>query len=159
MAFADRRGVCGAAQEQLRGLRQRRRTRGRRQHRGHLSVEIREGYGLGASRRRRHRLGRRLAEEQHGPSRASARRVSAPSRKPRALRQAPPSRASRVTQRIDFYVLASTAPEQRCRLACRLTALAYLENARVIIWAGSDAEARACDELLWTFDDRTFVPH
>jgi DNA polymerase-3 subunit chi len=64
-----------------------------------------------------------------------------------------------VTERIDFYVLASTAPEQRCRLACRLAAQAYLEKARVIIWSGSDAEARACDELLWTFDDRTFVPH
>jgi DNA polymerase III subunit chi len=64
-----------------------------------------------------------------------------------------------VTERIDFYVLASTAPEQRCRLACRLAAQAYLENARVIIWSGSEAEARACDELLWTFDDRTFVPH
>ena len=64
-----------------------------------------------------------------------------------------------MTARIDFYVLASTAPEQRCRLACRLAAQAYLENARVIIWSGSDAEARACDELLWTFDDRAFVPH
>ena len=64
-----------------------------------------------------------------------------------------------MTERIDFYVLASTAPEQRCRLACRLAARAYLENARVIIWSGSDAEARACDELLWTFDDRAFVPH
>jgi DNA polymerase III subunit chi len=64
-----------------------------------------------------------------------------------------------MTERIDFYVLASTAPEQRRRLACRLAARAYLENARVIIWSGSDAEARACDELLWTFDDHAFVPH
>jgi DNA polymerase-3 subunit chi len=64
-----------------------------------------------------------------------------------------------MTERVDFYVLPSTAPEQRCRLACRLAAQAYLANARVIIWSGSDAEARACDELLWTFDDRAFVPH
>jgi DNA polymerase-3 subunit chi len=64
-----------------------------------------------------------------------------------------------MTERIDFYILASTAPEQRRRLACRLAARAYLEKARVIIWSGSDAEAKACDELLWTFDDRTFVPH
>jgi DNA polymerase III subunit chi len=64
-----------------------------------------------------------------------------------------------VTERVDFYVLASTAPEQRYRLACRLAARSYRENARVIIWCGSDSEARACDELLWTFDDRTFVPH
>jgi DNA polymerase-3 subunit chi len=64
-----------------------------------------------------------------------------------------------MTQRIDFYILASTAPEQRFRLACRLAARAYLEKARVVIWNGSDAEAKACDELLWTFDDRAFVPH
>jgi DNA polymerase III subunit chi len=64
-----------------------------------------------------------------------------------------------MTQRIDFYVLASTAPEQRLRLACHLAAQAYLENARVVLWSASDAGARACDELLWTFDDRAFVPH
>jgi DNA polymerase-3 subunit chi len=64
-----------------------------------------------------------------------------------------------LTERIDFYVLASTAPEQRLRLACRLAAQAYLEKARVIIWSGSNAEARTCDELLWTFDDRAFIPH
>jgi DNA polymerase III subunit chi len=64
-----------------------------------------------------------------------------------------------MTDRVDFYVLASTAPEQRFRLACRIAARAYLEKSRVIIWSGSDAEARACDELLWTFDDRAFVPH
>jgi DNA polymerase IIIc chi subunit len=44
-----------------------------------------------------------------------------------------------MTERIDFYVLASTAPGQRFRLACRLAAQAYLEHARVIIWSGSDA--------------------
>lgn len=64
-----------------------------------------------------------------------------------------------MTERIDFYVLASTAPEQRRRLACRLAEKAYLENSRVIIWSGTDSEARLCDELLWTFDDRAFVPH
>jgi DNA polymerase-3 subunit chi len=64
-----------------------------------------------------------------------------------------------MTDRVDFYVLPSTAPEQRRRLACRLAEKAYLENGRVIIWLASDAEARSCDELLWTFDDRAFVPH
>jgi DNA polymerase III subunit chi len=64
-----------------------------------------------------------------------------------------------MTERIDFYVLASTAPEQRRRLACRLAARAYLDRGRVILWSGSEAEAQACDDLLWTFDDRAFVPH
>ena len=64
-----------------------------------------------------------------------------------------------MTERIDFYVLESAAPEERRRLACRLAEKAYLANRRVIIWGGSESEARTCDELLWTFDDHAFVPH
>ena len=64
-----------------------------------------------------------------------------------------------MTERIDFYVLESAAPEERRRLACRLAEKAYLANLRVIIWSGTESEARTCDELLWTFDDRAFVPH
>jgi DNA polymerase-3 subunit chi len=64
-----------------------------------------------------------------------------------------------MTERIDFYVLASAAPAERWRLACRLVERAYREQLRVIVWSGTESEARTCDELLWTFDDRTFVPH
>ena len=64
-----------------------------------------------------------------------------------------------MTERIDFYILPSTAPERRWKFACRLTEKAYLENARVIIWSASEGEARSCDEMLWTFDDHAFVPH
>jgi DNA polymerase-3 subunit chi len=64
-----------------------------------------------------------------------------------------------MTERIDFYILPSTAPERRWRFACRLTEKAYLENARVVIWSATDGDARTCDELLWTFDDHAFVPH
>ena len=42
-----------------------------------VPVEIRQGSGLGASGRRRHRLARRLAEGQHRPPRAPARRFPA----------------------------------------------------------------------------------
>ena len=64
-----------------------------------------------------------------------------------------------MTERIDFYVLASAAPRERRLLACRLAERAYLAHLRVIIWSGTESEARTCDELLWTFDDRAFVPH
>ncbi len=64
-----------------------------------------------------------------------------------------------MTERIDFYILPSTDPERRQRFACRLTAKAYRDNARVIIWSATDGEAKRCDELLWTFDDQAFVPH
>jgi DNA polymerase-3 subunit chi len=30
---------------------------------------------------------------------------------------------------------------------------------RVVIWNGNADDAAACDDLLWTFDDRAFVPH
>jgi DNA polymerase IIIc chi subunit len=48
-----------------------------------------------------------------------------------------------MTERIDFYVLASAAAQERCRLACRLAQRAYLANLRVIIWNGTESEARS----------------
>lgn len=64
-----------------------------------------------------------------------------------------------MTGRVDFYVLNSATPEQRWNVACRLTAKAYLQDLRVVIWNESAADAAACDELLWTFNEQAFVPH
>jgi DNA polymerase III subunit chi len=61
--------------------------------------------------------------------------------------------------RVDFYVLNSTKPEQRWNFACRLTAKAYLQDLRVIVWSENADATRICDDLLWTFNDRSFVPH
>jgi DNA polymerase-3 subunit chi len=64
-----------------------------------------------------------------------------------------------MTEKIDFYVLGSTVPKQRWTFACRLTEKAYLKDWRVVIFSDSAANAKAFDDLLWTFDDRSFVPH
>jgi DNA polymerase-3 subunit chi len=64
-----------------------------------------------------------------------------------------------VTGRVDFYVLQSQAPQRRWNFACRLTAKAYSQNLAIVIWSENSSEARLCDDLLWTFDDRSFVPH
>ena len=64
-----------------------------------------------------------------------------------------------MTERVDFYVLQSTAPRERRIFACRLTEKAYLKDLRVIILCATAEEAKAIDELLWTFSDRSFVPH
>ena len=64
-----------------------------------------------------------------------------------------------MTERVDFYVLQSTAPKQRWTFACRLAEKAYLKDLRVLILGASAAEAKSMDELLWTFSDRSFVPH
>jgi DNA polymerase III subunit chi len=64
-----------------------------------------------------------------------------------------------MAERVDFYILTSTAREQLWSFACRLTAKAYQSALSVVILSESDSDARIGDELLWTFNDRAFVPH
>jgi DNA polymerase-3 subunit chi len=61
--------------------------------------------------------------------------------------------------RVDFYVIGSDEPRSRLEFACRLAEKAWLNGHRVFVCVASDDEARALDELLWTFHDRSFVPH
>jgi DNA polymerase-3 subunit chi len=64
-----------------------------------------------------------------------------------------------MTGRVDFYVLKSAATQQRLAFACRLTEKAYLRDLKVLILNDTRADAQALDELLWTFNERSFVPH
>jgi len=64
-----------------------------------------------------------------------------------------------MTERVDFYVLKSATPKQRWIFACRLAEKAYLSDLKVVILQDDLSDARALDELLWTFNERSFVPH
>jgi DNA polymerase IIIc chi subunit len=64
-----------------------------------------------------------------------------------------------MTERVDFYILKSAAAKQRLTLACRLTEKAYLRDMRVVIVNDTLADAQALDDLLWTFNERSFIPH
>ena len=64
-----------------------------------------------------------------------------------------------MTERVDFYVLKSSTTQQRCLVACRLTEKAYLRALQVVIVSDSQAQAQALDDLLWTFNERAFIPH
>ena len=64
-----------------------------------------------------------------------------------------------MTERVDFYILKSTAAAERWAFACRLTEKAYLRDMSIVIVSDSAAEARGLDDLLWTFNDRSFIPH
>jgi DNA polymerase III subunit chi len=64
-----------------------------------------------------------------------------------------------MTERVDFYVLKTAAAKQRWAFACRLTEKAYLKNLKIVVLSDSLADAQALDELLWTFNERSFVPH
>ena len=64
-----------------------------------------------------------------------------------------------MTDRVDFYVLNTPTTRERFTFACRLIEKAYLQGLRVVVLSESAADATALDDLLWTFNDRSFVPH
>lgn len=61
--------------------------------------------------------------------------------------------------RVDFYVLSAAEPDGRVRQACRLAEQAAGQGQRVFIQTASASDAQRLDELLWTFNDRSFLPH
>ena len=63
------------------------------------------------------------------------------------------------TPKVDFYTLGE--PDRRARLvtACRLAEKAYDAGLKVAVRTGSPAETAEFDDLLWTYADRSFVPH
>ena len=60
---------------------------------------------------------------------------------------------------VDFYVTDATDGKARLQLACRVAEKAYLAGLRVLVWCRAADELARFDELLWTFADRSFVPH
>ena len=61
--------------------------------------------------------------------------------------------------RVDFYVLASSDHAARLRFACRLVEKAWLREHRIRVQLDPGGDGAAFDDLLWTFADRSFVPH
>ena len=61
--------------------------------------------------------------------------------------------------KVDFYVLGAADARARLLTACRLAEKAWDQGLRVAVRTSSPAEAADLDDLLWTFSDRSFVPH
>jgi DNA polymerase III subunit chi len=61
--------------------------------------------------------------------------------------------------RVDFYVLAGSDHAARLRFACRLAEKAWMQRHRVRVQFDPGDELEAFDQMLWTFSDRSFVPH
>jgi DNA polymerase-3 subunit chi len=59
--------------------------------------------------------------------------------------------------RVDFYILQGEA--NREMTACRLCEKAYHQDLAIYLHARSPEHARQIDDLLWTFNDRAFIPH
>ncbi len=61
--------------------------------------------------------------------------------------------------RVSFYLSGDTDERQRLRIACRLAEQAYLSGQKILISLRDAAQLQQFDDLLWTFADRSFVPH
>ena len=60
---------------------------------------------------------------------------------------------------VDFYILNNDDALQRARFACRLADKAYKLGHRVYIHTESAQQTNQLDDLLWTFQQNSFVPH
>jgi DNA polymerase III subunit chi len=61
--------------------------------------------------------------------------------------------------RVAFYLSEGTEERLRQKIACRLVEQAYLSGQRVLVCLQDQAQMQSFDDLLWTFADRSFVPH
>ena len=61
--------------------------------------------------------------------------------------------------RVDFYIVEDPSSSARLKLACKLAEKAYLASQKVLVWHTDPAELRDFDDMLWTFNDGSFVPH
>jgi DNA polymerase-3 subunit chi len=61
--------------------------------------------------------------------------------------------------KVDFYLLNATDARTRLTTACRLAEKACDQGLHVAVRTASPAETAELDELMWTFSDRSFVPH
>ena len=60
---------------------------------------------------------------------------------------------------VDFYIVNDVAGDAWLRCACRLVEKAYTLGLRIHIHTGDEATSAQIDDLLWTFRDRSFIPH
>ena len=63
------------------------------------------------------------------------------------------------TPRIDFYVTKESTPQFALRTACRIAEKAFSAGHRIHIHMNNEKDCEKLDALLWTFRDRSFIPH
>ena len=60
---------------------------------------------------------------------------------------------------IDFYILADTTPIAGPMFACKLVDKAYHLKHSIYVHTSNQPQAQQMDELLWTFNPGSFLPH
>ena len=60
---------------------------------------------------------------------------------------------------VDFYILDGNGPRGRALFVCRLADKVAGMGHKVFVQAESEGAARELDDLMWTYSDRSFLPH
>ena len=60
---------------------------------------------------------------------------------------------------IRFHTLGDVGGPARLKQACALIEKCFRDGERVLVWLDDPAALAQFDNLLWTFGDRSFVPH
>lgn len=60
---------------------------------------------------------------------------------------------------VDFYILEGNGPRGRALFVCRLADKVAGMGHKVFVQAESEGAARELDDLMWTYSDRSFMPH
>ncbi|MCG6969019.1 MAG: DNA polymerase III subunit chi [Gammaproteobacteria bacterium] len=60
---------------------------------------------------------------------------------------------------IDFYILSDTSPNAGALFACKLVEKAYHLKHTIYVNTHNQPQAEHLDELLWTFNQGSFLPH
>ncbi|MDH5601523.1 MAG: DNA polymerase III subunit chi, partial [Gammaproteobacteria bacterium] len=61
--------------------------------------------------------------------------------------------------RIDFYIIEQGDSKATDTFICRLAEKAWLQDNTVYLHATDEQHVMKYDELLWTFSEKSFVPH
>lgn len=61
--------------------------------------------------------------------------------------------------KVDFYILKDNNAMNRDTLACRLAEKAYQQQHHIYLHTQSQQDAQRLDDLLWTFNQGSFLPH
>jgi DNA polymerase-3 subunit chi len=61
--------------------------------------------------------------------------------------------------RVDFYLVGAADNRAWLTAACRIAEKACEQGLRVAVRTASPSQTAEIDELMWTFSDRSFVPH
>lgn len=61
--------------------------------------------------------------------------------------------------RVDFYVGKTSSLQARLLLTCKLVEKACRQNMHTYIHTDATATSTRLDDMLWTFNDLSFIPH